>query len=220
MAKCNKIKLINSIVRSKLSDAELKNIIGIIEQPHSQDSFIYYVDGIKLTYDYERKLTKELDSLDKNYNFTLDDIYKITLWKVNRFPDITTDNDFMQRFNELAKYDYEDFDDETKQKTIKVLRDLLNVKGVRLPMASTYLRFRNPKLFQIIDQRVWRVVQEYRKEADTTLRHCRNIDDEIDKYLKYLETLRELAGKHNIAFENADRAFYVWDIYHGHNVEY
>ena len=87
-------------------------------------------------------------------------------------------------------------------------------------MASTYLRFRNPKLFQIIDQRVWRVVQEYREEADTTLHHSENIDNEIDKYFKYLETLRELANKHNIAFENADRAFYVWDIYHGHNVEY
>ncbi len=215
----NKLKLINSIVRTKLSDAELKNIMDVIEQSHNQDSFVYYIDGIRLTYDYEMNLTKELDSLDENYVFTLYDIYKITLWKVNRFPNITTDSVFMQKFNELATITYEDFNAK-KQNITEVLKELLNTKGVRLPMASTYLRFRNPKLFQIIDQRVWRVVQEYREEADTTLHHSENIDNEIDKYFKYLETLRELANKHNIAFENADRAFYVWDIYHGHNVEY
>ena len=38
----NKLKLINSIVRTKLSDAELKNIMDVIEQSHNQDSFVLY----------------------------------------------------------------------------------------------------------------------------------------------------------------------------------
>ena len=45
-----------------------------------------------------------------------------------------------------------------KEKTCEILTSLLKTKGVQLAMASTILRFRNPNIFQIIDQRVYRVI--------------------------------------------------------------
>lgn len=224
MAKYNKIKLIKSILGTELNEHELQNIMDIVseaQQRPQQENFVYYIEGIRLTYDYEMELTRELDSLDTNYPFTLQDIYKITLWKVNRFPYVKKDieDDLMCKFNRLALYHNLT---EAKDDARDVLTILLNTKGVRLPMASTYLRFRNPNLFQIIDQRVWRVVQKYRGETDTELHHSDNAEIEIEKYFKYIETLRELAEdkKYNIPFKDADRAFYAWDIYQGNNVKY
>lgn len=45
-----------------------------------------------------------------------------------------------------------------KEKTCEILTSLLKTKGVQLAMASTILGFRNPNIFQIIDQRVYRVI--------------------------------------------------------------
>jgi hypothetical protein len=36
-----------------------------------------------------------------------------------------------------------------------ILAALLAARGVDLPMASTFLRFRNPSVFQIIDRHAW-----------------------------------------------------------------
>lgn len=38
----------------------------------------------------------------------------------------------------------------------EILRKLLMTPGIRLPMASTILRFKNPNVYQIIDQRAYR----------------------------------------------------------------
>lgn len=94
----------------------------------------------------------------------------------------------------------------TAIKSLKqALRLLLEAKGVRLAMASTYLRFRNPQVFQIIDQRVYR--QVYNKD----LKVPRKIEDQIDLYVQYLRDLRTLCVKENVAFFEADRVFYMKD---------
>jgi len=72
-------------------------------------------------------------------------------------------------------------------------------------MASTILRFKNKRLYQIIDQRVYRII--YGK----TLKLPRSVDDQITLYFEYLEKLREICKLLEIRFESSDRILYNAD---------
>jgi hypothetical protein len=89
-------------------------------------------------YDYQNYLTEKLDNTSFPFNQKI--INEIVLWKVNRYANI--DNDILKSLNDICptsqKLDVE--------KTKIVLTKLIQKKGIRLPMASTILRFKN-KLF-------------------------------------------------------------------------
>ena len=72
-------------------------------------------------------------------------------------------------------------------------------------MASTILRFKNPKIYQIIDQRVYRVI--YGKDMPRVLK----VEEAIDFYLEYLTKLKKVCSKYNINFYESDRVLYVLD---------
>lgn len=178
------------------------------------------IDGIAIPkYTYQENLTPELDKLASATNITMDDIYKITLWKVDRFPIIAGD-DFLEKYNDLRLCKV--LDEKAKQKATQVLTMLLSEKskGIRLAMASTYLRFRNPHVFQILDQRVWRQVQLFKKQEELELKTPRNIQEQISLYLNYLEDLHELAAAKHIDYEQADRILYLLDIAQGRTIKY
>ena len=79
-------------------------------------------------------------------------------------------------------------------------------KGVRLAMASTILRFKNPNVYQIIDQRVYRFLYgEELKYSDT------NINEQINIYLDYLQKLKAVCIEFNLDFKTADRILYSMD---------
>jgi hypothetical protein len=88
---------------------------------------------------------------------------------------------------------------------------MLKTHGIRLPMASTMLRFRNPKVFQIIDARTFRVIfgddEEKKKKYDAI-----NESDRIEIYIEYLKQLRKECEAKNIVFSDADRILYQYDI--------
>lgn len=150
-------------------------------------------------YKYEPNLTNELDNIGKR-DLTSEDIFKMTLWKVARFPQI--DNDMLDKLNSLA---------ECKQLDTKLTHDvldkLLSQRGVRLPMASTYLRFRNPHVYQIIDYHVWHQLyhEKYKELASNKER--------IILYFKYLKRLKSQCKKDNVDFVDADRFYYEKDKY-------
>lgn len=170
---------------------------------------------------YQPELTECLDNLESNYSFTMDDLYKITLWKVSRFPNIT--DKALEALNNLANYDSLTAAKDAAQ---IALMELLKCKGVRLAMASTYLRFRNPKVFQIIDQRVWRNVKKWDKnnanilkEHPDSLTDCtRDHSEQIELYFSYLEALRNMCQKDGQDFEYADRIYYIVDKKEGNPV--
>ena len=150
------------------------------------------------------EVTEELDKL-RNRFFTKDDLYKITLWKVNRFPIIG--DDVLKKLNSLRLLKSLD-----EEQTREVLEDILAIKGVRLPMASTYLRFLNPYVYQIIDVRAYRAAFDYSEQPDYT---TSNPNETIEVYFKYLKRLRLIAkeGYHGyfVKFENLDRFLYDVD---------
>jgi thermostable 8-oxoguanine DNA glycosylase len=146
---------------------------------------------------YQKELTKKLDAEKRDFDQAI--INEIVLWKVNRYAGLK--NETLQLINEI-RVDALTRDDEL---TRKVLELLLAEGGIRLPMASTILRFRNPKIYQIIDQRVYRFICG---EALPTLF---SIPKQITLYFEYLEKLKEVCENHKIPFGEADRILYQAD---------
>jgi len=154
-------------------------------------------------FNYQAELTTKLDKL--NNPFDQQTINEIVLWKVNRYAALTD-----QTLELLNKIDT----NSTKldiDLTTKILKALLKTKGIQLPMASTILRFRNKNVYQIIDQRVYRIIYKDEKLKLKSYLNDNNLKEQIDLYLKYLTDLKTICVKFEIDFAVADRILFMAD---------
>ena len=151
----------------------------------------------ELDYSFQDILTPILDKLEGDFN--QDIINQIVLWKVNRYASIDTET--LGKLNNLSKEDSEINIEFTRQ----ILDKLLNIKGIQLPMASSILRFKNPNIYQIIDQRVYRFIMG--KE----IKEPYSITKKVEYYLDYLNKLKSVCEEFKIDFSQSDRIFYELD---------
>lgn len=149
-------------------------------------------------YKFQPELTSILDNINVDFDQSI--INQIVLWKVNRYSQFNEST--LLLLNQVDKNDLVLNADLTE----KILRNLLSTKGVQLAMASTILRFKNPNIYQIIDQRVYRLI--YGKIMP---KYFSSIDIQIELYLGYLEKLREVCNHKQIDFILADRILYDLD---------
>ena len=126
-------------------------------------------------------------------------INQIVLWKVNRYAEIGKST--MHLLNKLDRNKRTLDVEFTKQ----ILQRLLAIKGIGLPMASTILRFKNHNVYQIIDQRAYRIINEQ------PLKIPFNVDAQIELYLDYLSQLKKVCKAKGIRFCMADRILYLAD---------
>lgn len=149
-------------------------------------------------YSFQPVLTKKLDSISSDFNQEI--INEIVLWKVNRYTELEIDT--LLLLNTIRK------DDEILNTSLtkQILEQLLITKGIQLPMASTILRFKNPKLYQIIDQRVFRFIY-----GENMPKYFGSIESQIVLYLEYLEKLKNICEEKQINFELSDRIIYELD---------
>jgi hypothetical protein len=154
-------------------------------------------------YSYQDLLTPELDNLADDFN--QDIINEIVLWKVNRYALIEPET--LALLNKIKKEDH----GLDKELTREILFNLLSKghKGIRLAMASTILRFKNPNIYQILDQRVYRFI--FGKELKYSLT---NIEEQIGTYFEYLDKLNKVCKQKKIDFREADRILYMMDKKH------
>lgn len=153
-------------------------------------------------YDYQPELTRRLDKHSEDFDQAI--INDITLWKVNRYPVIKSE--LLADLNAIKKSD-KCYDE---PKIHDLLIRLLACRGIQLPMASTYLRFKNPSLFQIIDQRVYRAI--YGKEmALPGAYNVANRKKLVTIYFAYLCALRKRCATLDIPFEESDRILFNAD---------
>ncbi len=171
----------------------MKNKLKSIETIENYDS----IKNIAGNYNYQKELTSNLDKLDGQFNQEL--INEIVLWKVNRYAKLTPET--FTLLNQINK----DSKEINTKLTKEILTNLLNTKGIRLPMASTILRFKNPNIYQIIDQRVFRFI--YGEE----LKISSLVEVQTKMYLDYLTKLKEVCSKYGINFLNSDRELYQID---------
>lgn len=151
-------------------------------------------------YDYQGSLTKQLDEYSEDFDEF--QINRIALWKLNRY--FRIDKETLDKINQIRPTDKELNED----LTLEILDGLLKTDGIRLAMASTILRFKNPNIYQIIDQRVCRIlgIKDF-----TKLTSSKRIDEQKKLYLAYLIKLRKICDAKNVKFINADRVFYNAD---------
>lgn len=125
-------------------------------------------------YDYQPDLTEKLDNFTESFDQQV--INEIVLWKVNRYASF--DDGTIKLLNKIdpkaTKLDTE--------MTREILKSLLKKKGVQLAMASTILRFRNKNIYQIIDQRVYRIIYKNKKLKLKTHPNDKNLNEQIDLY--------------------------------------
>ena len=181
--------------------------IKTIDDLSESDKSDYKKEVIKYKkegFDYQKELTVKLDKTKSQFNQEL--LNEIVLWKVNRYA--LFNSTLINEINTISSWKVLN-----KEKTRKILTSLLKTKGVPLAMASTILRFRNPNIFQIIDQRAYRVItgdplklsQIKETSRETT------INKQIDVYIEYLEEIREKCKKLDVDFDDADRVLYIID---------
>lgn len=151
-------------------------------------------------YNYNPELTQELD--DNNEDFCRNTINLITLWKVNRYPYVS--KEIINKLNKIKN------DAEYSEEHNSLLLLLLSCKGLQLPMASTFLRFRNPQLFQIIDQRVYRLLTGH-ELCLPVYNSAENRKIICDTYFEYLKALKKKCIELEIPFEKSDRILYNAD---------
>jgi thermostable 8-oxoguanine DNA glycosylase len=150
-------------------------------------------------YRYQRELTECLDALGPQ-PFTQDVIKDIVLWKVNRYVKLSAGA--LAALNSVTE-----FQPKSHRNARDALATLLDERGVDLPMASSFLRFRNRKAFQIIDRHAYRAVygQNYPLYSSSTDKK------KIDLYFCYLDDLFMLAGSKEVDFASLDRVLYIFD---------
>ena len=148
-------------------------------------------------YRYQPELTPRLDLLDSQ-PFTQAVINEIVLWKANRYAALSSE--VLEALNSVVG-----LQPGAHRSAREVIVGLLSQHGVDLPMASTLLRFRNPKTFQIIDRHAYRAVY------GTDLRLSGSELRKAELYLKYLDALVELARAKKIEFHELDRILYEFD---------
>ena len=162
-------------------------------------------------YNYLPEQTSELDNMDINL-FDREKLYEIILWKLNRFPEISNELiDKLKKLSELNKGEH--------RQAKKTIEELLKSKGVALPMASTILRFMNPSVFQIIDDRVFRILFPEKKKYSPKPSKVTNgyLENTINLYYEYIEKLHALSS-FKLPFEQADRIIYQLDIVLGNKI--
>ena len=156
-----------------------------------------------LEFEYQKSLTEKLDSIKNDFNQNT--LNEIVLWKVNRYAEFN--NQLIELINAIQPQETEINIDKTKL----VLRELLRTNGVQLAMASTILRYRNPNIYQIIDQRVYRIIYENKELDIKTYPSEKNLDYQIDLYLNYLSDLKKVCSNLTIPFELSDRILFMAD---------
>lgn len=159
-----------------------------------------------VNYKYQLELTSKLDNLNSDFNQEI--INEIVLWKVNRYSFL--DDETLALLNQISK------EDEVLkvELTTQILTKLLNTKGIQLPMASTILRFKNPDIYQIIDQRVYRFIS-----GNNLPVYFSTIEKQIDFYIEYLQKLRQVCIEKEIEFSLSDRIIYELDKLHNKEIK-
>ena len=150
-------------------------------------------------YQYQPELTECLDALGSR-PFTQDVINEIVLWKVNRYAKLS--EDALAALNSVR-----DIQPKSHRKAEEALTILLREPGVDLPMASTLLRFRNPKAFQIIDRHAYRAVYG----EDYPLYSSSGDSAKLVLYFDYLDALFDLVENKTVKFDILDRVLYIFD---------
>ncbi len=152
-------------------------------------------------YEYQPEMTRVLDALTEE--FSQQHINEIVLWKLNRY--VALPRCVLDALNAVRGWKPKEH-----RKASGLLEALLGIHGCDVAISSTFLRFRNPAAFQIIDRHAYRAVYG----TDYPLFPASTTERKIDVYFKYLDDVHALCEAISIEFSTADRVLYIFDKKH------
>lgn len=85
------------------------------------------------------------------------------------------------------------------------ITELVKLRGVSLPMASSILMLTNPKRYGVIDIRVWEILFE----TGTVQSNSKGTDFKFEEWNTYLEILRFFAGKFKVKARDIERTLFL-----------
>ena len=163
-----------------------------------------YEKGERIKRDLKNYKTRGKE--DNNALYKL--LFEIVLWKLNRSVEIK-EKDLKSL---LESSGWESLT-ENLEKAKKLLKTLLNRKGIQLPMASTILHFFNECLFPIIDKRAcYQLHNEGYAGYENFNLQSINKEILIDLYFKYINDCKTYVENMNeeekIEFSDIDKYLY------------
>lgn len=160
------------------------------------------LEGSLTNYNYQPELTVKLGAIAGPFDQAT--IQEIVLWKVNRYPSLSSET--IALLNQLTSLKQ---GEHSQGQTVLELLLAKESKGIDLPMASTILRFRNPEVFQIIDRRAYRVLMS--DEDKYPIYTTTSIAIKTKLYFEYLDEMLKFCSDKNIPFSQADKILYQLD---------
>ncbi|MGN7358462.1 hypothetical protein ACTHPF_13455 [Paenibacillus sp. SAF-054] len=155
-------------------------------------------DDLGFSFHYNNAETDELNKrLNNNKDFTLDDLRRVALWKINRVLDIP--DDLLLELREFLSE--EDLSiDNVKLKPL--VNRLLECSGIGMPMVSSFLKFLRPDVFPIIDVRAYRAI--YGKKI-----YYQSYS--YDTYIDYVKKVYEIRDHFKMPLSEVDQQLYCFD---------
>jgi hypothetical protein len=145
----------------------------------------------------------------KGYHATPEDvdiINNIVLWKLNR--QITVDSETVELLNTVARTVKSPQEALSNPNVPELINDLLKSPGIRLPIASTILKFYQPKAFPIIYRRAFHQLFNTKLEENAG----------VESYFQYIRKCIEVRQQYKIPFEKVDEVLYQKDKDEGHKL--
>ena len=170
----------------------------------------------KYSYANYNEITKRINYCDFcNEAENADIINSIVLWKINR--QVKIENSLIIKIKNL-QYDKVKFLDKYEAEIREILKALLEMKGVRIAMASTILKMFKPFAFPIIDQRAYRTI--YNNDFPNFFGKDKHVKY-IDLYIQYIKDCYKFNQNNcpNIAFDKIDQLLYQIDIENGNKIK-
>jgi len=158
-----------------------------------------YEDGTPI---FQRLTQKSRVAVPDDYDI----INMIVLWKLNRVVHIASET--IEYINAVANRVQTPSQAIADPDVRECIRELVNSRGVRLPMASTIMHFYAPDAFAIVDERA------YRQACGQTLDPAAG----WDVYADYLHACMDLCLANGIPFRQVDKVLYQLDIEEGNRL--
>ncbi len=170
----------------------------------------------RYTYAGDKEIIERIkNSSGENERENRDIINSIVLWKTNRQVDIGSELFIAIKNLNIVAFNIKSSEEEIK----KIICDLLQVKGVKIAMASTILKMFYPETFPIIDQRAYREL--YGEELPEF--YGKNANKKYaELYFKYILDCHSYNENTcpDIKFDDIDKVLYQLDLEKGNKVKY
>ncbi len=155
-------------------------------------------DSLNYSFQYNSEETNALYSLlNKKKNIDINDLRRISLWKINRI--LSVSDETINKLRDLANKNVIHVSDPFIE---KIMNELVNSQGVGFPMASAILKFIKPDIFPIIDVRAYRALTGKKIYYSTY---------SYEKYVCYTNQLLSIAKKLKISLREVDEQLYCFD---------